>query len=31
VARFGFSNRVFGYNPIAPSPRGSTITLEVGF
>jgi serine/threonine-protein kinase len=31
VARFGFTNRVFGYNPIAPSPRGTTITLEVGF
>jgi eukaryotic-like serine/threonine-protein kinase len=31
VTRFGFSNRVFDYSPTGQAPRGSTITLYVGF
>ncbi len=31
ATRIGFSNRVFDYNPSGQAPRGSTITLYVGF
>ena len=30
--RFGFvGNKVFDYSPVGQAPRGSTITLDVGF
>jgi serine/threonine-protein kinase len=31
VHRFGFFNKVFDYAPVGQAPRGSTITLDVGF
>jgi len=31
VNRFAFSNRVFDYSPAGQAPRGSTITLDIGF
>jgi eukaryotic-like serine/threonine-protein kinase len=31
VNRFGFFNKVFDYSPTGQAPRGSTITLDVGF
>ena len=31
VHRFGFFNRVFDFSPVGQAPRGSTITLDVGF
>ena len=29
--RFGFFNKVFDFSPVGQAPRGSTITLDVGF
>src|SRR5690349_12038904 len=31
VHRFGFFNKVFDFSPVGQAPRGSTITLDVGF
>jgi serine/threonine-protein kinase len=31
VNRYGFFNKVFDYSPVSQAPRGSTITLDVGF
>jgi len=31
VHRFGFFNKVFDFSPVDQAPRGSTITLDVGF
>jgi serine/threonine-protein kinase len=31
VNRFGFFNKVFDFSPVGQAPRGSTITLDVGF
>ena len=31
VNRFVFCNKVFDYSPVGQAPRGSTITLDVGF
>jgi eukaryotic-like serine/threonine-protein kinase len=31
VDRFGFFNKVFDFSPVDQAPRGSTITLDVGF
>jgi hypothetical protein len=31
VNRFGFTNKVWDYSPVGQAPRGSTITLDVGF
>jgi len=31
VNRFGFFNKVFDFSPVGEAPRGSTITLDVGF
>jgi serine/threonine-protein kinase len=31
VNRFGFSDRVWDFSPVGEAPRGSTITLDVGF
>jgi len=31
VNKYGFFNRVFDYSPVDQAPRGSTITLAVGF
>jgi len=31
VNRFGFFNKVFAFSPVGEAPRGSTITLDVGF
>jgi len=31
VNRFGFFNKVFAFSPVGQAPRGSTITLDVGF
>jgi eukaryotic-like serine/threonine-protein kinase len=29
--RYGFNNKVFDFSPVGQAPRGSTITLDVGF
>jgi beta-lactam-binding protein with PASTA domain len=29
--RFGFFDKVFDFSPVGEAPRGSTITLDVGF
>jgi len=31
VNKFGFFNKVFDFSPVGQAPRGSTITLDVGF
>ena len=31
VNRYFVSNKVFDYSPVGQAPRGSTITLDVGF
>ncbi|HEU5385378.1 MAG TPA: PASTA domain-containing protein [Streptosporangiaceae bacterium] len=31
VRRFGFFDKVFDFSPVGQAPRGSTITLDVGF
>jgi eukaryotic-like serine/threonine-protein kinase len=31
VNRFSFFNKVFNFSPVGEAPRGSTITLDVGF
>jgi beta-lactam-binding protein with PASTA domain len=31
VNRFGFFNKVFDFSPVGQAPKGSTITLDVGF
>ena len=31
VNRFGFFNKVFDFSPVNQAPRGSIITLDVGF
>jgi eukaryotic-like serine/threonine-protein kinase len=31
VHRYGFNNKVFDFSPVGQAPRGSTITLDVGF
>jgi serine/threonine-protein kinase len=31
VNKFGFFNKVFDFSPVNQAPRGSTITLDVGF
>ncbi len=31
VNRYGFFNKVFDFSPVGQAPRGSTITLDVGF
>jgi serine/threonine-protein kinase len=31
VNRFGFFDKVFDFSPVGEAPRGSTITLDVGF
>jgi serine/threonine-protein kinase len=31
VHRFGFFDKVFDFSPVGQAPRGSTITLDVGF
>ena len=31
VNRYFLGNKVFDYSPVAQAPRGSTITLDVGF
>jgi len=31
VNRFGFFDKVFDFSPVGQAPRGSTITLDVGF
>jgi eukaryotic-like serine/threonine-protein kinase len=31
VNRYGFFNKVFDFSPVNEAPRGSTITLDVGF
>ena len=31
VNRYGFLDKVFDFSPVGQAPRGSTITLDVGF